>query len=376
MLVALDEGPGPPIKYQYAELGKLYTVVSQLVRCCDVSSRMQSSINGNPPLPNPYGDTNLTAPVMPVQQLVAEILFVRTSYVKKIIEDCSNSEETVKLLRFCCWENPHLHFFVSMVRIHNVLKGIPDDRDGLFDTIQRSKNHYQKRAYQCIKCMVALFSNCSVAYQILQSNETSNGYFLERSHSARMTLAKACELCPEEEPDEQEAPDDQDSSPPEDTSLYPHSPGTTQFQQVLPPPQLQARPRLRHLAPVPLPARAREHKRTGTALRRLPQPQALPQHPPRLRSNLPPPLLLCLEPPSSCSPSSHPSVNRLLVRPLCLSLAGPKAGQSQASYRPLSRPPVSLSEALFPDLELRDRGAAGDYRGEGVDKSSEKRNNN
>lgn len=57
---------------------------------------------------------------------------------------------------------------VAPRRIHNVLKGIPDDRDGLFDTIQRSKNHYQKRAYQCIKCMVALFSNCSVAYQILQ----------------------------------------------------------------------------------------------------------------------------------------------------------------------------------------------------------------
>uniref|UniRef100_A0AAZ3P4L5 Ubiquitin carboxyl-terminal hydrolase n=1 Tax=Oncorhynchus tshawytscha TaxID=74940 RepID=A0AAZ3P4L5_ONCTS len=106
MLVALDEGPGPPIKYQYAELGKLYTVVSQLVRCCDVAARMQSSINGNPPLPNPYGDANQTTPVMPVQQLVGEILFVRTSYVKKIIEDCSNSEETVKLLRFSCWENP------------------------------------------------------------------------------------------------------------------------------------------------------------------------------------------------------------------------------------------------------------------------------
>uniref|UniRef100_A0A8C5CNL1 ubiquitinyl hydrolase 1 n=1 Tax=Gadus morhua TaxID=8049 RepID=A0A8C5CNL1_GADMO len=306
MLVALDEGPGPPIKYQYAELGKLYTVVSQLVRCCDVSTRMQSSINGNPPLANPYGDANLTTPVMPVQQLVAEILFVRTSYVKKIIEDCSNSEETVKLLRFSCWENPqfsstvlsellwqvaysytyelrpYLDLLLQILliedswqthRIHNVLKGIPDDRDGLFDTIQRSKNHYQKRAYQCIKCMVALFSNCSVAYQILQSNgdlkrkwtwavewlgdelerrpytgnpqytynnwsppvqsnETSNGYFLERSHSARMTLAKACELCPEEEPDDQEATEDQDSSPPEDTSLYPHSPGTTQFQQV------------------------------------------------------------------------------------------------------------------------------------------------
>ncbi|XP_076857712.1 ubiquitin carboxyl-terminal hydrolase 9X isoform X9 [Brachyhypopomus gauderio] len=304
MLVALDEGPGPPIKYQYAELGKLYTVVSQLVRCCDVASRMQSSINGNPPLPNPYGDPSLTQPIMPLQQLVAEILFVRTSYVKKIIEDCSSSEETIKLLRFCCWENPqfsstvlsellwqvaysytyelrpYLDLLLQILliedswqthRIHNVLKGIPDDRDGLFDTIQRSKNHYQKRAYQCIKCMVALFSNCSVAYQILQSNgdlkrkwtwavewlgdelerrpytgnaqytynnwsppvqsnETSNGYFLERSHSARMTLAKACELCPEEEQDDQEVPEDQDSSPPEDTSLYPHSPGT-QYQQ-------------------------------------------------------------------------------------------------------------------------------------------------
>lgn len=31
-----------------------------------------------------------------------------------------------------------------------------------------------------------------------QSNETSNGYFLERSHTARITLAKAFELCPDE----------------------------------------------------------------------------------------------------------------------------------------------------------------------------------
>lgn len=43
MLVALDEGPGPPIKYQYAELNRLYSVVSVLVRCCDVSNRCLSS---------------------------------------------------------------------------------------------------------------------------------------------------------------------------------------------------------------------------------------------------------------------------------------------------------------------------------------------
>lgn len=46
--VALDEGPGPPIKYQYAELGKLYAVVGQLVRCCDVSARCRSSIAVRP----------------------------------------------------------------------------------------------------------------------------------------------------------------------------------------------------------------------------------------------------------------------------------------------------------------------------------------
>ena len=44
MQIALDEGPGPPIKYQYPELGKLYAVVSHLVRCCDVSERCQSSL--------------------------------------------------------------------------------------------------------------------------------------------------------------------------------------------------------------------------------------------------------------------------------------------------------------------------------------------
>lgn len=31
------------------------------------------------------------------------------------------------------------------------------------------------------------------------SNETANGYFLERSHSARLTLEKACELLPDED---------------------------------------------------------------------------------------------------------------------------------------------------------------------------------
>ena len=58
-------------------------------------------------------------------------------------------------------------------RILKALKGIPDDhssRDGLLETIQRSKNHYQKRAYQCIKILVALFSQCAPARAMLDSN--------------------------------------------------------------------------------------------------------------------------------------------------------------------------------------------------------------
>lgn len=176
MLVALDEGPGPPIKYQYAELGKLYQVVSQLIRCCDVSSKTQSANSGRAPMNNIHGEVDCQEFIMEIQPQVAEILYNRTSYVKKIIEDANISEDTVKLLKFCSWENPHfssvvlsellwqiaysytyelrpyLDLLLHMLlledswqnhRIHNALKGIPDDRDGLFDTIQRSKNHYQ-----------------------------------------------------------------------------------------------------------------------------------------------------------------------------------------------------------------------------------------
>lgn len=42
--------------------------------------------------------------------------------------------------------NFHILFFL----------GVSDDREGLFDTIQRSKSHSHKRGYQCIKCIVQL----------------------------------------------------------------------------------------------------------------------------------------------------------------------------------------------------------------------------
>lgn len=77
MLVALDEGPGPAIKYQYTELGKLNQLVSCLIRCCDVSSKCQSS-NGGPVLLNPYRDMSCSNYVMPISPHAAEILFNRS----------------------------------------------------------------------------------------------------------------------------------------------------------------------------------------------------------------------------------------------------------------------------------------------------------
>lgn len=116
--------------------------------------------------------------------------------------------------------------------------GTQDDRDGMFDTIIRNKSHYQKRAYQCIKCLVTLFTSCPIGLHMLRSNsdfarkwevsvnwlheelerrpftsgnqynydwsppapsnDSSNSYYLERSPSVRLTLKAAIELLPEE----------------------------------------------------------------------------------------------------------------------------------------------------------------------------------
>lgn len=62
---------------------------------------------------------------------------------------------------------PHLDLLLSLLlledswqssRIHNTLTGLGDDKEALFDIIHKSKNNYQKRAYQCIKMIVNLLS--------------------------------------------------------------------------------------------------------------------------------------------------------------------------------------------------------------------------
>lgn len=185
-------------------------------------------------------------------------------------------DDGLKLLQYCSWENPHfsrtvltellwqcgfaywhdMRHHTDMLlnillmedswqnhRIHNALMGVADEREGLLDTIQRTKTHYQKRAYQIIKCLVQLFKRSQCAHNLLHSNiqvarqwtmacewlreelerrvvsnqytysswsptttstmmgatnENTNGYMLERSSSAKNTLQMAYELCPRE----------------------------------------------------------------------------------------------------------------------------------------------------------------------------------
>ncbi|XP_067634379.1 probable ubiquitin carboxyl-terminal hydrolase FAF isoform X3 [Eurosta solidaginis] len=274
MQVALDEGPGPSIKYQYPELSKLHQVVSNLIRCSDISDKCQNSNQNAQPLENPYKDSNIRREeLIPLSPECADILFNRTGYIKKLIEDTAVGEEGIKLLQYCSWENPHfsravltellwqcgfaychdmrhhtellLHILLiedswQHHRIHNALNGVAEEREGLLETIQRTKTHYQKRAYQIIKCLTQLFHKSQVALQMLnsnagiarhwimavewlqdelerqrscqynsyswsppaQSNDNTNGYMLERSQSAKNTWTMAYELCPEEEQEE------------------------------------------------------------------------------------------------------------------------------------------------------------------------------
>ncbi|ESN99988.1 hypothetical protein HELRODRAFT_192681, partial [Helobdella robusta] len=273
LIVAMDESKIPSIKYQSTELTKVYAVISVLVRCCDVSAFCSSSLQNKAPLPNPHKDQSMNNKyVAVIQPAVADILFKNIPFIKKLIVDCNNYDETNRLLKFCSWENPtfsstvlsellwqiayvslyelrpYLDILLHMLfledswqthRIHNSLKGFGglDERGGLFDTIQMSRSQNHKRAYQCIKMIVTLFAKCALSVDLVlnnnemrykwinsvewlqdeldrrpysnntqypynwsqtQSNETSNGYFLERTNSAQMTLKKALEYCPDD----------------------------------------------------------------------------------------------------------------------------------------------------------------------------------
>ena len=83
--------------------------MSQLVRCCDVSSKCQSASGEGAEVlrPNPYAEPSCReGPLLEVQPTVGELLLQRYGYLKKLIEEANAQEDTRKLLQFCSWENP------------------------------------------------------------------------------------------------------------------------------------------------------------------------------------------------------------------------------------------------------------------------------
>lgn len=183
-------------------------------------------------------------------------------------------DDGLKLLQYCCWENPifsrnvlvellwecgfaywhdvrhHTDMLLNILliedswqnhRIHNALLGVADDREGLLEIIQRTKTHYQKRAYYIMKCVVQLFKSCPCAHEMLLNNSKvmtqwamacewlreelekrpssqygygswshstgglsslstndNSRFMIERSQSAKNLLTLAFELCPSE----------------------------------------------------------------------------------------------------------------------------------------------------------------------------------
>ena len=72
----------------------------------------------------------------------------------------------------------------------------------LHDELERGGGH--RASYASTAGRINITGKYNEAHCLIISgfNETANGYFLERSQSARLTLEKACELMPDEDGDE------------------------------------------------------------------------------------------------------------------------------------------------------------------------------
>lgn len=79
MQAASDESPGQPSKHQYPELSKLHQLVSQLVRCSDITSECSTPGEGAF-LQNIYAEPNLNPEDRPkLSKEAMQYLFQQTS---------------------------------------------------------------------------------------------------------------------------------------------------------------------------------------------------------------------------------------------------------------------------------------------------------
>lgn len=112
MRAASDESPGQPSKHQYPELCKLHQLVSQLVRCSDITSEC-STPTETPILLNIYGEPNLNVEDRPkLSKDAMQYLFQQTSLVfiriTIFLHFCQNSTKNSKVL-ISLLRPPQLH---------------------------------------------------------------------------------------------------------------------------------------------------------------------------------------------------------------------------------------------------------------------------
>uniref|UniRef100_A0A1X7TNC9 Ubiquitin carboxyl-terminal hydrolase n=1 Tax=Amphimedon queenslandica TaxID=400682 RepID=A0A1X7TNC9_AMPQE len=168
----------------------------------------KGAYEGTEVLPNPYADPELCEKL---SNDLLHWLYERTSiqqsttYVKKLIEDNSPIEETLRFLGFCSWENwefsavviadllmeiatvqpfdmrPYLDLLYHLLtmadswqhtRIRAMFLGLQDRVDGMMTMIQHGQTHVvqQKRAYLCIKFIINLCSRCQLTMVVLDED--------------------------------------------------------------------------------------------------------------------------------------------------------------------------------------------------------------
>ncbi|KAL5475916.1 hypothetical protein EMCRGX_G025794 [Ephydatia muelleri] len=202
---------------------------------------------------------NWSFSVVTLSEILTEVQTVQTSEMKQYLNLLAHI-----LMVQDTWQQ---------YRILHSLRGtsIPHQTDGLMHIIQHGEgqSHYQRRAYLCIKFLVDLCNRLPQVQQMLyddvqlidawhyalqwlqtemekrpyvnstynysswsssaQSNEASNGYYLERSNSAKLTLKRARELFPLEESPEEASEDlpgpDNDISIEEISQVHIHGTG-------------------------------------------------------------------------------------------------------------------------------------------------------
>jgi len=223
--IASDDMPSAA-SLRNGEADKLFVILSTLIRCFDVSTLCKSSQPDGAVMPNPHSYLP-DGPICVIPEEMIDILYKRTNFLKKLIEEMS-TEDSIRLLRFLIWENPDVTVLIlseivayiathysydsrtynvvirtmltvedswQEARIMYLCRGISifpvqprvrgqhvydhssssgsntmqssDNVHSLFDSLVRLKSSYPKRLYQFIKLLLELMNTSEKVCQVL-----------------------------------------------------------------------------------------------------------------------------------------------------------------------------------------------------------------